>query len=259
MKLTKRQYLHGFTLVVVVLALVRCVTGIGAHDESERAANTEDSSAVSQAKESISSPIPYSSSGIPQADGFTKHRIMSVPSYKECFPDTNDLQMTAAQQFGVPPVQNRQDAEKRKTELVYVGANPYFEIDELRQSIPYLVPRASVLLQDIGKAFHDSLYVKGVHPHQLIITSVLRTEDDVETLRKRNRNASENSCHRYGTTFDISYRRYKPVQTTIEPHREVSNDTLKFVLAEVLRDMRESGRCYIKYEVKQSCFHITTR
>jgi hypothetical protein len=30
-------------------------------------------------------------------------------------------------------------------------------------------------------------------------------------------------------------------------------------LAEVLNDMRKQGRCYIKYEVKQSCFHITTR
>ena len=44
-----------------------------------------------------------------------------------------------------------------------------------------------------------------------------------------------------------------------EPRRQVRNDTLKWVLAEVLRDMRESGRCYVKYEVKQGCFHITVR
>jgi hypothetical protein len=31
------------------------------------------------------------------------------------------------------------------------------------------------------------------------------------------------------------------------------------VLAEVLRDAREAGHCYIKYEVKQGCFHITAR
>jgi hypothetical protein len=41
--------------------------------------------------------------------------------------------------------------------------------------------------------------------------------------------------------------------------REVRNDTLKFVLSEVLRDLREQGRCYIKYEVKQGCFHMTVR
>ena len=31
------------------------------------------------------------------------------------------------------------------------------------------------------------------------------------------------------------------------------------ILSEVLRDMREQGRCYIKYEVKQGCFHMTVR
>ena len=34
---------------------------------------------------------------------------------------------------------------------------------------------------------------------------------------------------------------------------------LKLVLAEVLRDLRKSDKCYIKYELKQGCFHITAR
>jgi hypothetical protein len=34
---------------------------------------------------------------------------------------------------------------------------------------------------------------------------------------------------------------------------------LKAVLAEVLRDLKKSGRCYVKHEVKQACFHITAR
>ena len=44
-----------------------------------------------------------------------------------------------------------------------------------------------------------------------------------------------------------------------EPRRQVRNDSLKWVLSEVLRDKREAGRCYIKHEVKQGCFHITVR
>ena len=43
------------------------------------------------------------------------------------------------------------------------------------------------------------------------------------------------------------------------PRRAVRNDTLKWVLSEVLRDMREAKRCYVKYEVKQGCFHLTAR
>jgi hypothetical protein len=43
------------------------------------------------------------------------------------------------------------------------------------------------------------------------------------------------------------------------PSEDVSADTLKLVLSEVLRDMREANKCYVKYELKQGCFHITVR
>lgn len=184
----------------------------------------------------------------------TPHRIRSVASYAESFPDTNAVQLSAAQKWGVSPVKNREDAESRKRELVYIGANPYYHVDPLYSSIPYLVPRAAVLLQDIGKNFFDSLYVKGLPLHQIIVTSVLRSQEDVVKLRRRNGNATENSCHLYGTTVDICYNRYHAVGP-----REVRNDTLKYVLSEVLRDLRQQERCYIKYEVKQGCFHMTVR
>ena len=150
-------------------------------------------------------------------------------------------------------MEHRADAENAKTGLVYIGANPYYNIDPMRQSIPYLVPRAAELLNDIGRVFFDSLQIKGLPLNRFIVTSATRTREDVAKLRRHNRNATENSCHMYGTTFDISYTRYNPVSES------VGNDKLKWVLSEVLRDMRENGRCYVKYEVKQSCFHITTR
>jgi hypothetical protein len=164
-----------------------------------------------------------------------------------------ETQIVAANKWGVKPVKNREDAEARKKELVYVGESPYYHVDKLNSSIPYLVPRAAMLLQDIGQAFFDSLYMKGVPLNQLIVTSVLRTEDDVALLQRHNGNATDNSCHLYGTTFDICYNRYHPID------REVRNDTLKWVLSEVLRDIRRDQRAYIKYEVKQGCFHMTVR
>ena len=130
----------------------------------------------------------------------------------------------------------------------------------MRSSIPYLVPRASTLLQTIGENFLDSLYVKGVPLHKIIVTSVLRTEEDVARLMQHNGNASEQSCHRFATTFDICYNRYTTVSPPDSPERrKVQNDTLKWVLSEVLRDLRQEGRCYIKHEIKQGCFHITVR
>jgi hypothetical protein len=187
-----------------------------------------------------------------------KHRIYSVQNFGRAFPDQNDVQFIAAQKYGVNPVKNRNDAESRKKDLVYVGSNPYFFIDRLHSSIPYLIPRASILLQDIGKTFFDSLQIKGIPLHQIIVTSVMRSKDDVEKLRGHNSNATQNSCHLYGTTFDVCYNRYRTVQDPNGPeHRKVRNDTLKWVLSEVLNDMRLHNRCYVKYEVHQGCFHIT--
>ena len=96
--------------------------------------------------------------------------------------------------------------------------------------------------------------------HKLIVTSVTRSKEDIGKLRNRNRNATENSCHLYGTTFDICYNRYVTVSDPEgKANRSVRNDTLKWILSEVLKDMRERNRCWVKYEVKQGCFHITVK
>ena len=273
MKIRKNTYLLGFVIVVALLALTRLVfegdnkwttaaelqevavdTVTTALTESEppMEATTDSETIASAAPTASIDTIDAITTVVPMAIS-RPHRINGVTSYHVEFPDSNDRQLSAARRWGVTPVKNRQDAEQRMKELVYVGANPYFHIDPLYSSIPYLVPRASVLLQDIGRAFQDSLYVKGVPLHRIIVTSVLRTEADVARLRRGNGNATENSCHLYGTTVDICYNRYQPIT------REVRNDTLKWVLSEVLRDMRRNGRCYIKHEVKQGCFHLTVR
>ena len=94
----------------------------------------------------------------------------------------------------------------------------------------------------------------------MTVTSVLRTRDDVKRLRRRNGNASMNSAHFYGTTFDLSWKRFRKVEDPDgRPLQDVGADTLKMVLAEVLRDLKREERCYVKYELKQGCFHITSR
>ena len=90
-----------------------------------------------------------------------------------------------------------------------------------------------------------------------IVTSVTRTHNDVKNLRRSgNVNASTNSCHFYGTTFDITYARfYKHTGHT----ETFESAMMKQILAEVLKNLRDEGRCYVKYERKQACFHITAR
>lgn len=190
-----------------------------------------------------------------------RHPILGVHSYADCFPDLQEVQYPSALRHGVSPVRDRAEAERRKKELLCVAFNPYYKMDpSMSHSIPYLVPRASALLEHISRRFLDSLAVKRIPLHTLIVTSVLRSEADVARLRRTNGNASEQSCHRFGTTFDISYNRYHTVSPPGEPARRVvRNDSLKYILCEVLRDVRAEGRCWVKYEVKQGCFHITVR
>ena len=274
MKISKNRYLQGFLVVVLLLALVRVIFPSVAEPRLTARSDGKDSTAIDSlrgdlmasagAQDELSVTPDTASDGsfsifFDKKGKEVKHRIFSVPHFGNTFPDQQDVQIVAASRHGVAPVQNREEAEHSKGKLVYVGSNPFFYVDKLNNSIPYLVPRASVLLQDIGRAYFDSLQIKGIPLHKIIVTSILRTKDDVSKLRTRNGNATENSCHLYGTTFDVCYNRYKQIQTEKQPRRQVQDDTLKWVFSEVLRDFREKNRCYIKYEVKQGCFHITVR
>lgn len=268
-KLSKKNYLTGFLIITGVLALVRiCCPGVaGTHYSDQVQPSQEgDSTAVASSEMAgsegqedkpfsqmvISADDPVMLTQFFNPDGSERRtKVWGVGSYRACFPDSQTVQLEAAQRYGVTAVQDRLDAERRKNELVYVGSNPYYDVRKLKNSVPYLVPRAAVLLQDIACNFLDSLQVKGIPMSKFIVSSVLRTKEDVAALRRHNGNATENSCHLYGTTFDIAYNHYTPVT------RPVRDDTLKWVLSEVLNDLRKQGRCYVKHENRQGCFHVT--
>ena len=186
--------------------------------------------------------------------------IKGVISYKRSFGDLNDTHMVAAKKIGIKPLKDREAAEKLGSKVMEIKNGDFYQVDSLTHSIPFLVPKASALLDSIGANFLDSLENKGLNPNQVIVTSVLRTQDDVKKLRRVNGNASANSVHMFGTTFDISYKRFFKVEDPDgRPMQDVRADTLKLVLSEVLRDLKKKDMCYVKYELKQGCFHITAR
>lgn len=191
------------------------------------------------------------------------HAINGVWSYDKCFHDLNDVQVVAAQANGIKPVRNREEAQALITshKLVNVSNSPYYVVDNLTHSMPYLVPKAQHLLNTICLNFIDSLQMKGIMPHLPVVTSVLRTTDDVKKLQKGNGNATTNSCHCYGTTVDISYNRFVPISGKYNPSAPLTrwNENMKQVLSEVLMDLKEQNKCYVKYEVKQGCYHLTVR
>jgi len=178
-----------------------------------------------------------------------------VRQYDRLFNDLNDTQLEAARKNGLKKPIKLEEAENNR-QLQKIETNRYYVVQKLTHSVPYLVPKAAKLLEDMGKAFQDSLFNRGYNRnHRITVTSVLRTEETVRQLRKTNVNSSENSCHCYGTTFDISYFTYSPPQVG----KEASVDKMRQILYQVAYDMKKQGRCYVKYEKQQTCLHITVR
>ena len=168
-----------------------------------------------------------------------------------------NVQILAARRYGISPLKNRNEATTsiESGELVKITSTRNYQLAPMGHSIPYLTKNSAELLNKIGENFRDSLKSKGLCEYKILVTSLLRTDKDVELLMKKNSVAVRNSAHRHATTFDISYRNFVPVGL----FNNTDDGELKKVLAEVLRDLRNEKLCYVRYESSQSCFHITTR
>ena len=193
-----------------------------------------------------------------RVDGWNPSPKRPVPMrYAGVFNDLNPLHVQSGQRIGITPLSSREELQSVRSKLKEIRNNRYLEVEKLTHSVPYLTPEAADLLETIGKRFNGALRAKGMTEYALQVTSLLRTDGDAKSLRRSgNVNASSNSSHRYATTFDITYVRFKKLS------RRGKNehwDHLRMVLAEVLLSLRQEGRCYVKYETGQKCFHITAR
>lgn len=269
-KYNKKKFIAAFIVAMGLFALIRhgfsldiplrsnaIATQIAQYDatedikEEKNEVETEDSCAY----DTLSVP-----SSQMQHNG---HRVIGVHSWIESFPDIQPVQLEAAKRNGIKPCSNRRAAQQlvKAHKLVNISNSPLYVVDDLEHSMPFLVPKAQHLLNTICLNFMDSLQIKGMPIHLPMVTSVLRTTDDVSKLQIGNKNATTNSCHCYGTTVDITYNRFVPLTGHYDPEAEPTRWDLpmKQVMAEVLRDLREQGLCYVKYEYKQACFHLTVR
>lgn len=176
--------------------------------------------------------------------------------YRELFNDTNATQLASAIRNGIhDPSTFGNPAESG--EMVLVESNRLFWLDTMHYSMPYLVPEAKLLLMHIATRFQEEMkenYPDDPHTYRLVVTSCFRSQEHVDRLVRCNRNASENSCHRYGTTMDISYKRF-----ITEQGDTVNELFLKQMLAKALYELRYEGLCWVKYEHRQACFHLTLR
>ena len=187
--------------------------------------------------------------------GGKRIRVRMLGSLRKVFNDSNYIHLGVARKYGITPIMKLSDAWNLKVPVIRVVPTETYYIDKLTYSLPYLVPRAKKLLDDIAQTWKDSLTARGGGDYRLKVTSMLRTPATIKKLRRRNTAAVDSSAHQYGTTFDISFVKF----VCDNPSNPRTAEDLKNLLAEVLYDLREEGRCYVKYEHKQGCFHITTR
>jgi hypothetical protein len=176
--------------------------------------------------------------------------------------DLNDKQLVYAKKLGVASFKTNQDLKDKKDELLTDGKirkinhSGRYVIEKLDYSHPYLVPEAAELLNDIGKRFKQKLDENDKGNFYFKVSSLLRTEENQKALSRSNMNASKNSTHLYGTTFDIPYSKVvkKPFPWV---RRDVADASVIKLLSEAIGELRSEGRCLVVTEYNERCFHIT--
>ena len=123
-------------------------------------------------------------------------------------------------------------------------------------SSPYITKDSKILLDEIARRFREKVSQKGLNGARFIVTSMTRKTDNVKSLRRYNRNSSENSPHLYGNAFDISYKRITARKWILT---NCDRKYLKDALGEVIWQLREEKKCLATYERMQNCFHVVAR
>ncbi len=254
-KVRRRKPLSGRLLIVVAVAVLFVVVAAVSRSHSDAAryaAALRDDDAVVEGKQR-------------QDDAHRVYRRRIVRSeipalnynniaYRQLFNDSNYVQLSAARANGIDPSQFGDPAEN--SALVPIFSTAFYSVDTMYHSKPFLLPEAVLLLDYIAHRFDQLMdeHYPQIGRHKVIVTSALRTEQSEQRLRRVNRNATDTSCHIYGTTFDLSAQRYEHIASG----RDTVVDACKQMLALALYELRYEGLCYVKYE-RGSCFHITLR
>lgn len=132
--------------------------------------------------------------------------------------------------------------------LVLINQGTGYEVMKLTHSYPYITPQAKIVLEELGQAFQNLTSSKSY----FTLTSVTRTPEQQNSLRKRNRNATSGvSSHSYGVSFDISYIRFNG--------KKGSNRAAQKKLELILDEFQKANKIFFIKERKQSCYHITVR
>ena len=191
--------------------------------------------------------------------------IKSVGTIRvDYYKDLNAVHLKYAKANGIKGFKSNKEFREKiddlldDDELVKVETCKYYVVDKLTHSHAYLVPEAADLLEEIGKRFQEKLDENDLPKRYYQITSLLRTGESQRGLSRSNVNATSNSSHLYGTTFDITYAKVY-TKPKLQKSAEIADGPAIRLLSEAIGELRKEGRCVVVTERKERCFHITVR
>ncbi|MET0398965.1 MAG: DUF5715 family protein, partial [Longimicrobiaceae bacterium] len=197
--------------------------------------------------------------------------------------DVNARQVAVAQSLGV---RARDDEEiqrlVREGRLVALeDSTQYWVLRDLTYSVPYVTPDARSMLLEIGRRFHERMDSLGLPRYRMEVTSVLRTPEAQDELKRRNSNAARDvSAHEFGTTLDVAHVRFAPPAAAdlpaelpaapgptaqiraeeaalLEELGKENAAALQAELGRVLAEMRDERKLRVMMERRQAVYHMT--
>jgi hypothetical protein len=194
------------------------------------------------------------------------HGILNPPSTGtvkvDWYKDLNPVHLKYAQGNGVEPFETNEALKNEvaelidKNKLVEIKNNRYYTVRHLTHSHAYLTPNVKDFLDDLGKLFRKKLDENDKPDYYFQISSLLRTRESQNSLSRSNVNASSNTAHLHGTTFDIPYTTVTK-KTLLWKKAELTDGEASKLLSEAIGELRKEGRCVVVTERNERCFHIT--
>jgi hypothetical protein len=194
--------------------------------------------------------------------------------------------LQAAVRFGTPAVRDEAQIQSylQAGRLLALENTPdtLFYYYNVPRGLRFLTPGAALGLERIGARFQEILRERAGErpappPVKFAISSMLRPTAYQTNLRGRNANASLNSSHSHGVSFDIFYDEYYvrlpgALASLAEPEARVQEALrarlgfllgaslrrqFRSALTETLLQLQDEGLLYAILEKNQRCYHVT--
>jgi len=183
---------------------------------------------------------------------FTMTKSVNCKNCEINFNERNSIHILASKKSSLhSPIKKEIGIKKylKNKSLIPLKDGEGYIIDKMPYSYPFLTAKTISFIEALGMEFKTACELSHLPCRPFIITSALRTKETVNKLQSINPNAIKGSTHLYGCTFDIAWSRFGYGN---DPDQEMLD-----LLIPCLKNMQNKGKCRIKFERNQACFHIT--